>query len=143
MNAFNNFIKVLTEDSPDLRERTSFNSSRTESVVHDQSDASIQQQQEEQELHQSQEMVSPSSGPFQPSPEQRATGLTIQRSFNRNNLDVTSVLRTVLDYYESFFRHSCLQLKLEIFRSMLYLCNSLYESKQQYESLVYKIQNNL
>ena len=66
----------------------------------------------------------------------------IHRSFNRNNLDLPSVLRTVLDYYESFFRHPCLQLKLEIFRCMLYLSNSLFDSKQQYESLVTKMSVN-
>ena len=66
----------------------------------------------------------------------------IQRSFNRNNLDLTSVLRTVLDYYESFFRQPCPQLKLDIFKSMIYLGNSLFDSKQQYESLVSKLQLN-
>jgi hypothetical protein len=66
----------------------------------------------------------------------------IQRSFNRNNLDLTSVLRTVLDYYESFFRQPCPQLKLEIFKSMIYLSNSLFDSKQQYESLVNKLTIN-
>jgi hypothetical protein len=66
----------------------------------------------------------------------------IQRSFNRNNLDITSVLRTVLDYYESFFRNPCLQLKLDIFKSILYLANSLFDSKHQYESLMMKLQNN-
>jgi len=66
----------------------------------------------------------------------------IQRSFNRNNLDITSVLRTVLDYYESFFRNPCLQLKLDIFKSILYLANSLFDSKSQYENLMIKLQNN-
>lgn len=66
----------------------------------------------------------------------------IQRSFNRNNLDLTSVLRTVLDYYESFFRQPCPQLKLDIFKSMIYLGNILFDSKQQYESLVTKLQLN-
>lgn len=67
---------------------------------------------------------------------------TILRSFNRNNLDLTSVLRTVLDYYESFFKNPCLQLKLDIFRSMLYLSNSLFDSKHQYESLYNKLQHH-
>ena len=66
----------------------------------------------------------------------------IQRSFNRNNLDLTSVLRTVLDYYETFFRNPCLQLKLDIFKSILYLANTLFDSKQQYESLMLKLQSN-
>ena len=59
-----------------------------------------------------------------------------------NNLDLTSVLRTVLDYYESFFRQLCPQLKLEIFKSMIYLSISLFDSKQQYESLVNKLNIN-
>ena len=52
------------------------------------------------------------------------------------------MLRTVLDYYESFFKNPCLQLKLDIFRSILYLSNSLFDSKHQYESLYNKLQNN-
>jgi hypothetical protein len=69
---------------------------------------------------------------------------TVLRSFDRNNLDIMSVLRTVLDYYESFFRNSpCLQLKLDIFKSILYLANSLFDSKQQHEALMHKLQNNL
>lgn len=67
---------------------------------------------------------------------------SIQRSFNRNNLDITSVLRTVLDYNESFFKNPCLQLKLDILRSMLYLANSLYDSRQQFEALAAKLQHN-
>jgi hypothetical protein len=75
------------------------------------------------------------------SPKQNASNI-VNRSFNRNNLDLTSVLRTVLDYYESFFRQPCLQLKLEIFKSMLYLANCIFDSKSQYESLLFKLQNN-
>lgn len=70
------------------------------------------------------------------------TVINVQRAFNRNNLDMTSVLRTVLDYYESFFKNPCWQLKLEIVRCMLYLANSLFESKQQYESLIHKLHSN-
>lgn len=66
----------------------------------------------------------------------------IQRAFYRNNLDIASVLRTVLDYYESFFKNPCLQLKLDIIRSMLYLANSLYDSRQQFEALASKLQLN-
>lgn len=66
----------------------------------------------------------------------------IQRSFNRNNLDIASVLRTVLDYYESFFKNPSLQLKLDIFRSMIYLGNTLFDSKQQYESIMNKLTSN-
>jgi hypothetical protein len=66
----------------------------------------------------------------------------IQRSFNRNNLDIASVLRTVLDYYESFFKMPSIQLKLDIFRSMTYLCNTLFDSKQQYESVTSKLQTS-
>jgi hypothetical protein len=71
-----------------------------------------------------------------------STSHNIQRSFNRNNLDITSVLRTVLDYYESFFKNPCLQLKLDILKSMLYLANSVFDSRQQYESLMSKLQIN-
>lgn len=66
----------------------------------------------------------------------------VQRAFYRNNLDIASVLRTVLDYYESFFKNPCLQLKLDIIRSMLYLANSLYDSRQQFEALGSKLQLN-
>ena len=65
----------------------------------------------------------------------------IQRSFSRNNLDLTSVLRTVLDYYESFFRQACPQLKLDILKATLYLANTLFDSRQQYESLMFKLQS--
>lgn len=148
VNAFNNFIKVLTEDNPDfnptynpsdLTTNNINNSSEIES--RDQSQYDINQHELiYQNLQQTQNLDNNLIDPFQSA--QQISQL-IQRSFNRNNLDLTSVLRTVLDYYESFFRHSCLELKLEIFRSMIYLSNSLYESKQQYESLVNKIQNNL
>jgi hypothetical protein len=65
----------------------------------------------------------------------------VQRSSNRNNLDLTSVLRTVLDYYESSFRHPCLSVKYEILRSTIYLANALFDSKTQYESLMNKIES--
>jgi len=65
----------------------------------------------------------------------------VQRSFNRNNLDLTSVLRTVLDYYESSFRHPCLSMKYDILRSTIYLANALFDSKSQYESLMNKIES--
>lgn len=64
----------------------------------------------------------------------------VQRAFYRNNLDIASVLRTVLDYYESFSKNPCLQLKLDILRSMLYLANSLFDSRQQFEALTAKLQ---
>lgn len=67
---------------------------------------------------------------------------SVQRSFNRNNLDIASVLRTILDYYESFFKIPSIQLKLDIFKSMLYLSNCLFDSKTQYESLSQKLQVN-
>ena len=52
---------------------------------------------------------------------------------------MTSVLRTVLDYYESFFQQPCIQLKLDIFKATLYLANCLFDSQQQYTSLVTKL----
>jgi len=116
VNAFSNFIKVLTEDSPDVDRTYDMSDSTSFSSM----------------INAGTEEVVPIARPPQQSQ-------LIQRSFNRNNLDLTSVLRTVLDYYESFFRHPCLQLKLEIFRSMVYLGNSLFESRQQYESLVGKL----
>ena len=132
-NAFNSLIKVaefFTEDSIelpyDLSNSTSFSSHLNSSQLID-----------EHHHH------SPPQENF--ASLQTTTHLTsqiVQRSFNRNNLDLTSVLRTVLDYYESFFRHPCLQLKLEIFKSMLYLANSLFDSKHQYESVVNKLQYN-
>lgn len=71
-----------------------------------------------------------------------SSSAVIQRAFYRNNLDIASVLRTVLDYYESFFKNPCLQLKLDIIRSMLYLANSLYDSRHQFEALASKLQLN-
>ena len=67
----------------------------------------------------------------------------VQRSFNRNNLDIASVLRTVLDYYESFYNNPCLQLRLDILKSMSYLGNCLFDSKTQYESLLSKLQTSI
>ena len=63
----------------------------------------------------------------------------VQRSFMRNNLDVASVLRTVLDYYESFSRTTCLQLRLDTLKSMIYLANCLFDSRHQYEALLAKL----
>lgn len=81
-----------------------------------------------------------------PSPPQTTSAAAnsgvVQRAFSRNNLDITSVLRTVLDYYESFSKNPCLQLKLDILRSMTYLANSVYDSRQQFEALAAKIQFN-
>ncbi len=125
VNAFNNFIKVLTEDNPDVDDYEMSNSTSYSSLVNSTS------QTEEAPNRPLQQTIQ-----TEPTP---AVSQLIQRSFNRNNLDLTSVLRTVLDYYESFFRHPCLQLKLEIFKSMVYLSNSLYESRQQYESLIGKM----
>ncbi len=51
-------------------------------------------------------------------------------------------MRTVLDYYESFFKNPSLQLRLDIFRSMIYLANSLFDSKQQYESVMNKLNSH-
>lgn len=83
---------------------------------------------------------SPPSPP--PTTSAAANSGVVQRAFTRNNLDITSVLRTVLDYYESFSKNPCLQLKLDILRSMTYLANSVYDSRQQFEALAAKIQFN-
>lgn len=84
------------------------------------------------------------NSPPSPPPTTSATANSgvVQRAFTRNNLDITSVLRTVLDYYESFSKNPCLQLKLDILRSMTYLANSVYDSRQQFEALAAKIQFN-
>ena len=62
---------------------------------------------------------------------------TYLRSADLNNLDLTSVLRTVLDYYDTYYNanRNCLQLKHDIFKSLAYLSNCLFDNKQQYESL--------
>jgi hypothetical protein len=111
---------------------------------------------EDTDLFSSTSSVSPDSQSISQSREQttansESTGMeallaqshSIQRSFNRNNLDITSVLRTILDYYESFFRHPCWQLKIDIVKSIVYLANSLFDSREQYESLMHKLQSEL
>ena len=68
---------------------------------------------------------------------------SIKRAFNYNNLDLTSVLRSVLDYYETVFIYAPLQIKYDILKSTICLANSLFDNNQQYELLLQKIKNQL
>ena len=62
------------------------------------------------------------------------------RSFVNNKLDLASVLRTILDHYESFWKNQTLQVKSDILKSMIYISNSLFDSCQQYELLLVKLE---
>ena len=64
----------------------------------------------------------------------------VKRSFIENKLDLTSVLRTILDHYESFWKNQTLQVKSDILKSMIYIGNSLFDSNQQYDLLLTKLE---
>ena len=68
------------------------------------------------------------------------TNNEVKRSFVENKLDLTSVLRTILDHYESFWKNQTLQVKSDILKSMIYIANSLFDSNQQYDFLLVKIE---
>lgn len=76
-------------------------------------------------------------------PSKNEASFFSRRLFVRNKLDLTSVLRTIMEHYDSFMKTHSLQLKIDILKSMIYISNSLFDSKEQYEFLIQKLQDEI